>query len=375
MPGDRKLRIGFDLSPFSDRGTFGVCSYSLNLLQALAHTGELDICLLHPWALSVMSEEIDALPAQRIKFTVPYADTRWWEQALFPTAALWARCDLTHSLANVAPAWNARPTILTLHDTITYHPATTIQPKIRDYLRRFGARGVKNAGALITVSEFSKRQIIEFFDIEDSKVFVIPNGVNETFTRVSRVREFTLSSPYLVSCGSLAPHKNLKVTLQALAGIRHKLPGTRIGLFSVSTGSESTIYALAAESGVPPNAIDLLHVPNELGMAQAFADADLLLFPSLAEGFGLPIVEAFSAGLPVVTSKLGATAEVGGDAAVLADPTDPAALAEAALAILTDSERRESMRRSGRQRATLYTWDRAARQTIAVYRSVYNSGV
>lgn len=156
----------------------------------------------------------------------------------------------------------------------------------------------------------------------------------------------------------------------AFARIYAKYPGSKLLLFSVSPGSEGTLRKLGAVAEVPEDAIEFITAPDALSMSQVFARSDLLLFPSLWEGFGLPVVEAFATGTPVVTSREGALAEVSGDAAVLIDPSDHAAVGNAAIGILENADLWNKMRDLGQQRAALFTWQRAAAQTAEIYRRV-----
>jgi glycosyltransferase involved in cell wall biosynthesis len=364
------MKIGFDLSPLNDEATFGVCRHAINLVLALAKADEYDICLLYPWSLAVGREELSALAAQQIQFPLRFLGTRWWEQMFLPMLAARAGCDAIHCLANVAPVLSARPVILTLHDIITYTGGASVSPNTMNYLRRFGIRGVRNASAIITVSEFSRREIVDFFRIESSKIHVIPNGVGKAFFTVTKKRQPSGASPSVLACGSLAPTKNLQTTLLVFAQILQRFPEAQLILFSIAPNTESLIQTMASQAGIRASALNFVHAPDDLSMGQIFADADLLLFPSLSEGFGLPVAEAFAAGLPVVTSNVGALAEVGGDAALLIDPNDPASLARAALGILQNGELQNGLRERGRLRSRLYSWDRAAAQTAEVYRHV-----
>jgi len=263
---------------------------------------------------------------------------------------------------------SVRPVILTLHDTITYAGGANVTPAVMNYLRRYGTRGVRNAAAIITVSEHSRREIVDFFHIEDSKVHVVPNGVSQAFFDVAEDHSSSEKPPAILACGSLAPNKNLRVTLLAFAQVLHRFPDAKLMLFSIAPNTEGLIEAMASKAGILAPSLSFVHTPDDLGMSQVFADASLLLFPSLSEGFGLPIAEAFASGLPVVTSNVGALSEVSGDAALLIDPNDPTALAGAALGILENNDLRNGLRKLGLLRAGLYTWDRAAAETAEVYR-------
>lgn len=363
-------KIGFDLSPLSDDAAFGVSRYGINLLQALAKLNEFHLCLLYPWSLKVGKAELSALNAEQISFQPRFLGTKSWEQLYMPILAAKAGCSAIHSIANVAPAISRRPVVLTLHDTITYSGQANVSPATMRYLRNFGMRGVRNADAIITVSEFSRKEIAEFFKIDKFNIYVVPNGVGQAFFNVSRRPNRSANGRTILACGSLAPNKNLRITLRVFAQILARVADARLELFSIAPGTEQTVIAMASEAGIPQSALGFVRAPDEAGMSQVFVNSDLLLFPSLNEGFGLPVVEAFAAGVPVVTSNRGALAEVSGDAAITVDPTDPAPLASSAIAILENVELQRDLQERGRRRSSLYTWDRAAATTAEVYRRV-----
>jgi glycosyltransferase involved in cell wall biosynthesis len=357
-----KTKIGFDLAPLTDEATFGVSEYAIHLIEALANLDEFQLCLLHPWSLRFGEAKLTSLKVERIPFQLRLLGTNWWEQLVFPTLAARAGCDVLHSVGNVAPRFSTRPVVLTLHDIITYAGKASVPPGTMNYLRRFGVPGVRRADAIVTISETSRREIAEFFGIDPANIHVVPNGVGKEFFTAPSGEAIRNSSPVILASGSLAPNKNLKVTLQAFAGILHHHPSATLMLFSIGPGTETGITEMAAANGIRSSAINFVRAPDAATMGRIFASADVLLFPSLREGFGLPIVEAFAAGVPVVTSNSGALAETSGDAALLANPEDPAALASSVLGILQNEDLRRRLIELGRQRANLFTWEQAATQ-------------
>ena len=366
----RKLRIAVDAVALSDASTFGVSSYTIGLVEALSALDDVEVLLLYPWPLHHGAAKLARVKIRHIRFAVPGAKTREWEQMLVPLLSLTMRCHLIHSPANVAPVLSPKPVVLTLHDIITYSGHSNNSPDSQRYLKRYGMPGVRRAAAIITVSEFSRRQIIDFFGIDEARVHVIYNAIASEFFACGIKRAPSRDKPVVLGCGSLAPTKNARGTLMAFARIHARYPGSKLLLFSVSPGSEGALRKLAAAAGVPEDALEFVAAPDDLTMSSVFARSDVLLFPSLWEGFGLPVVEAFAAGTPVVTSREGALAEVSGGAAVLVDPNDPAAIADAAIGMLENADLWNKMRDLCQQRAALFTWQRAAAQTAEVYRLV-----
>lgn len=371
----RKLRVVVDAVALSDAGTFGVNTYTVGLVEALSALDDVEVLLLYPWPLHHGTAKLARAGIRQIRFAVPGAKTKEWEQMLVPLLSLTTRCHLIHSPANVAPVLSPKPVVLTLHDIISYSGHSNISADSQRYLDTYGTRGVRRASAIITVSEFSRRQIAGFFGIDEAKIHVIFNAAAPEFFASGPKQAPNCDKPIILGCGSLAPTKNARSTLMAFARIYAKYPGSKLMLFSVSSGSENTLRKLCATAEVPEDAIGFVSAPDDLSMSRVFAQSDLLLFPSLWEGFGMPVAEAFAAGTPVVTSREGALQEVSGGAALLVDPNDPAAIAEAAIGMLENTDLWNKMCNLGRQRATFFTWQRVAAQTAEIYRRVVTKEV
>jgi glycosyltransferase involved in cell wall biosynthesis len=203
---------------------------------------------------------------------------------------------------------------------------------------------VQAARFVITVSEFTRRELVELLGVPEEKICVVPNGVADAFRR-DGPRE---DGDYALAVGTIEPRKNLPRIEEAarLAGVELRIVGERgWGGADASNGW-------------------LGRVPDER-LAALYRGARCLVYASLYEGFGLPVVEAMACGTPVVTSAGGATEEVAGGAAVLVDPRDPAAIAAG---IIEAAARNVELRRLGLERAQAFSWAAAARATADVYR-------
>ena len=269
-----------------------------------------------------------------------------WYPALLPIAAARARVDVLHCTIFRAPPRARVPTILTVHDlAVLRHPAV-----FPAWTRLYGATAlrpvVRSADRVFAVSEFSKREVVELAGVDPDRVDVVPNAVEPVFTPDGPRAE----GDYVLAVGTLEPRKNLArvVDATARAGAELRLVGARGW----------------GDAGVSGTHVTWLGRIDDDELAAAYRGARSLVFPSLYEGFGIPVLEAMASGTPVVTSAGSAMAEVAGDAAVLVDPLDAASIAAG---IGEADRRRDDLSVRGLARAGLYTWERAVEAAVAGY--------
>jgi glycosyltransferase involved in cell wall biosynthesis len=297
----------------------------------------------------------------------------WWTHHGVSRAALRLGADLLHMPATVAPMSPRLPTVVTIHDVAVLRFPHLFRPWFRRYGRMVIPRAARAARRIITVSEASKQDICDFLGIAPQRVTVIPNGVEVcTLFRgsVEEVRSrYALPGAFALAVGSIEPRKNLARLLRAVAWLQGR-PETR-DLVLVHAGPPGwlldDLFDALRRLRPAPAVRFLGYVPEE-ELGALYRGARLMVYPSLFEGFGLPVLEAMACGCPVVTSNSGALAEVAGDAAVLVDPTSEEAIADGIRLLWTDAELRERLAFRGSQRAAAFTWEGAARATSAVYR-------
>jgi glycosyltransferase involved in cell wall biosynthesis len=245
------------------------------------------------------------------------------------------------------------------------------------YARASIALAARRANRVMTVSESSKRDILRFVDIPADKIDVIYNSYDERFSvepdpeDVVRVEErYQLQGEFVLYAGTVKPHKNLERLIEAFDLVRK---GGLDHLTLVLLGDEISKYT-ALRRAVHRHQLHkhvrfLGYMPQET-LAVMYRLARLFVFPSLYEGFGLPPLEAMASGTPVVTSNVSSLPEVTGDAAVLVNPYDPAAIAEGIRRVLTDEALRADLKRRGLQRARQFSWEGSVRRIHDIYRAV-----
>lgn len=323
MPSVLSLRVGVDVSPLVQTQA-GTARHVRGLVRALASRAGLDV---RPLSFGGRSRLATVL---RDAVWYPFGLARGSEQL-----------DVLHCTTFRGPFRSRAPVVLTVHDlAVLRHPDAF--PRWHRWTARTALEGVRAAAAVVAVSEFTRRETVELLGVPEERVRVVPNGVDPVFTAEGERAD----GEYVLAVGTLEPRKNLARAVEAarLAGVELRVVGAR-GWGRVS-------------------------VPGWVGrtsdeeLARLYRGARCLVYVSLYEGFGIPVLEAMACGAPVVTSRGGATEEVAGGAAVLVDPEDVESIAagiEEAIA------RREELRAAGLRRARDYSWEASAKLLLRAY--------
>jgi glycosyltransferase involved in cell wall biosynthesis len=319
-----ELRVGIDVSPL-ELTTAGTARYLRNLIAALEREPEIEL-RRHRFPGSSRVAKVAR-------------DTAWYLGAL-PVAA--GRDDVLHVPGHRGPPLSAAPLVVTIHDLAVFRHPETFNRWTRTYSRTFLPRLARSATRVIAVSEFTAREAIELLGVEEERVRVIPHGVEAPFEPNGPAA----GGEYVLAVGTLEPRKNLP----------------RVVLAAERAGVDVRVVGGAGWGDVDVQSAGFV---SDEELARLYRGATCLVYPSLYEGFGLPVLEAMASGTPVVTSEQSAPAELAGDAAILVNPLDVDAIAagiEEAVA------RRDELRAAGVARAESFTWEAAAHATVEVYR-------
>jgi glycosyltransferase involved in cell wall biosynthesis len=300
-----------------------------------------------------------------------------WEQTRL--AAESRRLDLLHGLAFASPLAAGCPTVVTVHDLSFLRFPAAFRPFQRLYLGLITRISTRRAARVIAVSESTRQDVIAFCGVPGQNVIVVPNGVTEAFKPADRgaLAAFRaarkLPEHFILFVGTLEPRKNLVRLIEAFdtwraAAQRSATRPVKLVLAGGKGWYYETVFARVRELGLGDEVIFPGFVsPDELPCW--YGAADLFVYPSLFEGFGLPVLEAMACGTPTITSTASSLPEVAGDAALLVDPEDTGALAEAIGRVLNDPSLGESLRGAGLRQAARFSWMRTAAETVQVYRS------
>ncbi|MEH2389317.1 MAG: glycosyltransferase family 1 protein [Nostoc sp.] len=232
---------------------------------------------------------------------------------------------------------------------------------------------------VLTISESSRKDIIEYLDVDPKKVYVTPlasryspNYLSDkkNIAALEKQVNYDFSKPYLLFVSTIEPRKNINAIIYAFNLLKKKYKiEHQLILIGKKGWNYDPIFAEIESSPWKSQIHHLDYLSDEL-VALFYSKADVFVYPSHYEGFGLPVLEAMTLGAPVVTSNTSSIPEVSGDAAILIDPNDPVQLAEAILKVISDSQLRQELINKGKARAKLFSWERTAKETLNAYRTI-----
>jgi glycosyltransferase involved in cell wall biosynthesis len=326
--------------------------------------------------------DLPALPPDRFRTVeAPVSGTSTlgrtaWEYAVLPRRVRRGGYAAYHALGSLSPRVRKVPVVLTIHDLIYRHFPESVPLGYRLFMRTIQPRAARRADRVIVDSQHVAREVVEILGVRPDRVRVVYLGAGHGFAPVfdraaveAVLTRYGARPPYLVAVGRGYPHKNVAGLLRAFAVLRRKVPEVQLVLVGERYRAASELDRLLAELNLGGSVV-WTGFASRADLSALYTAAAAFAFPSLAEGFGLPPLEAMACGTPVVASDLTAIPEVVGDAGVLADPRNPEAFAAALESVLGSAELRAELARRGRQRAAEFTWEKCAEQTLNVYREL-----
>ncbi len=360
----RKAHIVFDM--MSARGfVTGAKVYAEELAEALRARGQVQVTC------------ISAASAKRQGgFWNVWNMVRhcWWTQVVLPLKLWRMRADLVHTFS-FAPVLSPCPVVLTLCDTLylTY-PDRRRNKMIPLYTRLFVAAAVRRANVLCTISKLSQREIAATYRLQADRIPIVYPGVSARYVlqseaQIAAIREkYRLPGKFFLFVGAWGRRKNLPRLIDAFRNLLHQERGDlKLIMVGASSGNKEVEDRLR-DPDIACHTSLLGFVPDE-DMPSIYAACEALMFPSLGEGFGLPVVEAMACGTPVLLSRASCLPEVAGDAALYFDAEDPADMVRAMSEFL-HSDLSQDLRRRGFERARLFNWNKAAQESEQVYAEV-----
>lgn len=363
------MRVAIDISSLPYQR--GVSLYTANLVRALDRHPDVELSLFgyslrQSEALTQAASVVSPTASKHILSLPPSVVAHWWNTAgsVLAPGLILPRSEIFHAWEEAVPTLRDRPVVVTIHDLAmlkfphTAHPSTLAK-------HRAGWKKIhENNLHVIAVSTATKKDIIEFLQIDPEHIHVIPEALPVEMTRTLSADEamailesLAISRPYLLFVGTNEPRKNLERLVEAWQELATDVDLVIAG--DLGWGSDFTKYS---------------HQPIRLGrvtaeqLAALYQEAAVFVYPSLYEGFGLPILEAFHFGTPVVTSNTSSMPEVAGNAAELVDPLDPTDIARGIRTVVSENEQAQRNRQQQMKiRGKLFSWTHVATKTVAVY--------
>jgi glycosyltransferase involved in cell wall biosynthesis len=303
------------------------------------------------------------------------------EQMSVPLALSRARVDLFHAPHYVVSPLTRCRYVVTIHDCIHLRFPQYLPNRVAHlYARTMMRMAARRAERILTVSQASKDDILHYLGVPAGKVEVIYNALDErlamtpTETDVARVRErYLLTSPFILYAGNIKPHKNVDRLIEAYSILRRRgVDGVKLLIIGDEISKYPNMRRLVHRFQLHQHVRFLGFVPDAM-LAVLYRLAGVFVFPSLYEGFGLPPLEAMAAGTPVITSNVSSLPEVVGDAAVLIDPMDAGAIADAMVRVLNDDALRKTLICRGRERVKSFSWERSVARVREVYGEIVSA--
>jgi glycosyltransferase involved in cell wall biosynthesis len=371
----KRLRVGVDVRPFYESLT-GVGWYLHHLLEQLAQRDDVELVLfgetvttdrgpfLHaklPSGLALVTIDLRGIPHTR--FSRPLALASW------SIVVLAWRCHLIFGANYFLPrslSALAQRRVVTVHDLTFRRFPELLQAETLANLRREIARELFRADAVICVSEATRRDLLEFFSIEPRRAVTVRSGLAPMAAAPSR--DTSLPPRYLLFVSTIEPRKNLDVLLTAFESLRANghYEGDLVIVGKVGWKSEGV--ARRMRNSRWSAAIHHLDYIGRERLASIYTGAEVFVFPSLYEGFGFPLLEAMSHGVPVIAARNSSLPEIGGDAALYFEATDARELEMLIRRVTSDRELHSRLVEAGRNRAGEFQWSRAAEETLDVFR-------
>lgn len=366
-------RIAIDARKIRD---FGIGTYIRNLVRELAEIDRENHYLLiaGPEGAEAL-EKVLGKESENFEIVVHGAKV-YSIRELFSLSwlLLRLRVDLFHATHYVLPLWVPSKSVVTIHDIIhLLYPEFLPNRLAFFYAERMIRRGLQRGDRVLTVSRNTKNDLRDYFSVDGRKIEVIYNGIEQAFHKelsdedLGRwLRQLGLQKGYVLFVGNPKPHKNLDNVVKAYARAVER--GVEAPLVCVGdrSGIEAKVRQRAEQLGIEDRLLLLGHVAQE-ALPAVYQGAALFVYPTLYEGFGLPVVEAMASNVPVITSNTSSLKEIAAGYAHLVNPLDVDKLAAAIVQCLTDKDHRASLRKVGKRRSQDFSWRRAAERTLEVY--------
>ena len=301
-----------------------------------------------------------------------------WMQTMLPRKIIKNKIDILHCPAFKAPLKISIPLVVTFYDASVLRDPSDYNTWWRLYGKYMLAKIAKRADKIITISQFSKKDIANNLNIREDKIKVTYCGIDRNFKVIADADlknkislKYSLGEKFILYVGALQPRKNIKSLLKAYANLRKRKKIDHELVFVGGTGwRNKDIFLLIKELNISKDVKFLGYIAED-ELPIIYNLADFFVYPSFVEGFGMPVLEAFACGCPVIASKTSGLPEVAGDAAIMIDPYSVVDLQEAIIQLANDNSLKDNLVSKGLDRAKMFSWERCAEQTLGIYKDIF----
>jgi glycosyltransferase involved in cell wall biosynthesis len=371
------MRVALNML-FAGAGVAGGKVYCDGLLQGLA---QLDTKIDYT-IFTRQDTHLPVLPANFQQYRSPIAGSSTikrtlWEYGRLPRLVRQEPYDLLHGMGNLSPSARPKPFVLTIHDLIYLHFPQSVSVGYRWFMKNVGPIVARRADRILVPSRFTAQDLVSKYKVKEERIRIIRLGPGNSFsadldegTIQEALATLRIRRPYIISVARGYAHKNLVRLLQALPLLRRAgFPDTQLVLVGERHRAGDELDQVRRQLQLD-NAIIFTGFVDNRTLNALYCGAACFVFPSLAEGFGMPILEAMTCGAPVIASDATALPEIVGNAGLLVDARRPEALADAMAKVLGDVALQRELRSRGFEHVRQFQWDQCARQTVEVYKEM-----
>jgi glycosyltransferase involved in cell wall biosynthesis len=290
-----------------------------------------------------------------------------YEQSSLPSIIEREQVDLVFNPGFTSPKALHAPAVTVFHDLQHVHHPEFFRKRELPFWNLLLAQAVRSSAKIIAASETTRRDVIEHYHLTEKRVVAIPHGVEQEFFRLQR--EPDQDNPFLLCVSTIDPNKNIEKLIRVFAGLRGEFPKLKLVVAGMRGNQTAKVEALVDELGLNRHVRITGWIPRT-EIYRLYEKATAFVYPSTFEGFGLPILEAMAARVPLACSRIAPLLEVAGDAASFFDPKSEQEMAQAIWHLLTEHEETSRQVERGRNRAALFTWEASATKTLAVFAAV-----
>jgi glycosyltransferase involved in cell wall biosynthesis len=364
---------------FVGQGLAGGRVYCEGLLRGLAALDAPNRYTVFTRRDTRLPQELDAR-FEQVRAPISGGSALWrtlWEYGILPGKVRQGRHDLLHGLGSLSPRASGCPLVLTIHDLIYRHFPHSIPLGHRLFMQRVFPIVARRAERVIVPSECTGREVVRYLGIAPERLRLVHYGPGTSLKRVTDeaeieavLQKFGIRRPYIISVARAYAHKNIAGLLRAMAALHQRGPrNVQLVLVGDRYRSGHELERLTRDLNLVDSII-LTGFVSESDLNALYSGAAVFAFPSLAEGYGLPVLEAMECGTPVVASNASAVPEAVGDAGLVANARHPEAFAAQLARVLSDDTLQEELRAKGLARAREFSWQKAAAGVLAVYREL-----